>query len=99
MEVENEKEDPTLLCEDLPSYFEEEEKEDKIVPSLEEQMIAFEPPQENEVLLLEKEENHLLQQTTLYDVEGHTIPVNPKEVIHEQHEQDVEKNQEELLPN
>ena len=61
--------------------------------------MAFEPLPVKEDLLLEKEENHLLQQTTLYDLEGHTIPVNPKEVVHEQHEQDVEKNQEAPLPN
>ena len=33
-------------------------------------------------------------------MESHTILVDPKEVVHEQHEQDVEKNQEEQpLPN
>ena len=41
-------------------------------------------------------EEHVPQQQ---QVEGHTIPVDPKEVVHEQHEQDVEKNQEEPLPN
>ena len=41
-------------------------------------------------------EEHVLQQQ---QVEGYTIPVEPKEVVHEQHEQDVEKNQEEPLPN
>ena len=41
-------------------------------------------------------EEHVPQQQ---QVEGHTIPVDPKEVVHEQHEKDVEKNQEEPLPN
>ena len=92
-------EDPTLLFEDFPSFFEEEEEDKKVVPPLEEQVMVFQPFPVNEGLLLEEEGNHLLQQTTLYDVEGHTILVNPREVVHEQHEQDVEKNQEAPLPN
>ena len=42
VEVEEKKEDPILLFEDLPSFLEEEEEE-KVVPSLEEQIMDFKP--------------------------------------------------------
>ncbi len=167
-------EDPTLLSKEPPSFVEEEEEDNKFIPPLEEQVMAFEPLLVNEDLLLGKEEDYLLQQTTLYDVEhekeglkdsffleegyanlhevspqpmhvfatvmeeisdeddlldeldalyssidiesispiyeehvlqhqqvgDQTIPIDLKEVVHGQHEQDVEKNQEEEpLPN
>ncbi len=165
--AEPKEEELILLFEELPSFVKEEEEDNKVVPPLEKQVMAFETLLVNEDLLLEKEEDHFLQQKTLYDVEdgqeglkdsfffeeeyanlhevapqpmhifentmqeindeddlfdeldalyssmniesvspiyeehvpqqqqveGHTILVDPKEVVHGQHEQDVEKKE------
>ena len=66
--TEPKEEDPILLFEKFSSFVEEIE-DNKVVPPLEEKVMAFEPLPLKEDLLLEEEENHLLQQTTLYDVE------------------------------
>ena len=56
--TEPKEEDPVLLFEEFPSFIVEEDN--KVVPPLEEQVMAFEPLLVHEGLLLEKEENHLL---------------------------------------
>lgn len=45
MKIEHKEEEPILLFEEFPSFSEEEE-EDKVVPILEEQVLAFEPLEE-----------------------------------------------------
>lgn len=78
VEMEHKEEDLVLLVEEIPSFV-EEEKENKVIPSLEEKMMAFEPSQENEVFLQEEgEEDQMLQQIFFYDMQ------NGKESLKEQ---------------
>jgi hypothetical protein len=65
---------------------EEEEEDNKVVPPLEEQVMAFEPfPVNEDLLLVEKEEDHLLQQTTLYDVEDGKEGLEDSSILEEEY--------------
>lgn len=84
VDVAKKEEDLILLFEEIPSFF-EEEKDSKVVPFLEEQMMAFEPLKEDGDLLLEKEENNVLQKTILYDMEDEKESLEDISIFEEEH--------------